>query len=144
MTHSIESVQPRLLVVGNGMVGQHLLEQLVASDLHRHYRITVLCAEPRPAYDRVHLTSFFSGRSADELSLVPVQFFERHGIELRLNEGASRIDREARTVLTTRGAVLGYEQLVLATGSSPFVPPVPGRERPGCMVYRTLDDVEAI
>ncbi len=136
--------QPRLVVIGNGMVGQKFLEQLVTEGLHRHYRVMVLCAEPRPAYDRVHLTEFFSGRSSKELSLVPEGFFERHGIELRLSEGAARIDRQSRTVLTERGATLGYDKLVLATGSYPFVPPLPGRERPGCLVYRTIEDMQAI
>ena len=136
--------QQQLVVIGNGMVGQKFLEQLVTEELHLQYQVTVLCAEPRPAYDRVHLTEFFSGRSSDELSLVPERFFERHAIDLRVGEGAVRIDRQQRTVLTEKGAMLGYDKLVLATGSYPFVPPLPGKERPGCLVYRTIEDMQAI
>lgn len=136
--------QQRLLVIGNGMVGQKYLEQLVVNDLHLLFQVTVLCAEPRPAYDRVHLSEFFTGRSSEELSLVPERFFDRNGIELRLSEAADRIDLANKTVLTGKGATLGYDKLVLATGSYPFVPPVPGRERSGCLAYRTIEDLEAI
>src|SRR5690606_16043316 len=108
------------------------------------YEISVLCEEPRPAYDRVQLTSFFSGKSAEDLSLVREEFFERNDIALHLNDRATGIDREARCVRTAQGKTLPYDQLVLATGSFPFVPPIDGRERPGCFVYRTIEDLEAI
>jgi nitrite reductase (NADH) large subunit len=133
--------QTKLVVIGNGMVGQRFLEQLMEAAKGR-FEITVLCEEPRAAYDRVHLTSFFSGKSADDLSVVPVGFFMKHGIEL--NERATSIDREAKVVRTSSGADLPYDALVIATGSYPFVPPVPGRDRAGCFVYRTIEDLEAI
>ena len=131
----------RVLVIGNGMVGQRLLEKLEGCD---DLEVTVLCEEPRPAYDRVALSSFFSGRSADDLTLVPEGFFEASGIALHLSERATQIDRSRREVTTSSGRCLGYDRLVLATGSYPFVPPVPGRDRPGCFVYRTIEDLEAI
>jgi nitrite reductase (NADH) large subunit len=137
------TARPRLLVIGNGMVGQRFLEQLVAADAHA-YDITVLGEEPRPAYDRVQLSSFFSGRTAEELSVVPAGFFEEHGIALHLGARVTAIDREARIVHTRDGAEFPYDVLVLATGSYPFVPPVPGRDRAGCYVYRTIEDLEAI
>ncbi|MFA5679446.1 MAG: FAD-dependent oxidoreductase, partial [Pseudomonas sp.] len=84
------------------------------------------------------------GRSSEDLCLVPQGFFAQHGIELRVGEGAVRIDLGSRTVLTGAGTTLGYDKLVLATGSYPFVPPVPGRERPGCLTYRTIEDLQAI
>ncbi|MEX1033834.1 MAG: FAD-dependent oxidoreductase [Cellvibrionaceae bacterium] len=133
-----------LLVIGNGMVGQKYLECLVAAGLHEHYEVTVLCAEPRSAYDRVHLSEYFRGRTAEQLSLVPAGFFAKHGLTLRLDEAAQRLDLAAKTVTTSRGEVLHYHKLVLATGSYPFVPPVPGHDRPGCLVYRTIEDLEAI
>jgi nitrite reductase (NADH) large subunit len=133
----------RLVVIGNGMVGQRLLEQLCARNA-TDFAITVLCEEPRPAYDRVQLSAFFSGKSAEDLSLVAPGFFETNGIALCLGEGAQSIDREQRQVTTTRGRVLDYDQLVLATGSFPFVPPVPGKDGAGCFVYRTIEDLEAI
>jgi nitrite reductase (NADH) large subunit len=94
----------------------------------------------------VHLSSFFSGTSADELSLVAPGFFALHGarIELKLNAKAAQIDRAAKTVTLADGAVLAYDKLVFATGSTPFVPPVPGRERKDCFVYRTIEDLEAM
>ena len=132
----------KLLVVGNGMVGQRLLEKLAAAS--PDYEVTVLCEEPRAAYDRVGLTSFFAGKSAEDLSLVPAGFFENSGIALRLSERAVSIDRQNRRVTTSTGRELGYDKLVLATGSYPFVPPIPGRDRKDCFVYRTIEDLIAI
>ncbi|MFI4979361.1 MAG: FAD-dependent oxidoreductase, partial [Nevskiales bacterium] len=134
----------KIIVVGNGMVGHKLLEQLVAQ-ADAAVEVTVLCEEPRPAYDRVHLSEFFAGKSADELSLVTPGFFEEHGnLVLKLNAKAVQIDRTARTVTTGAGETLAYDKLVLATGSYPFVPPLPGKDRPACLVYRTIEDLEAI
>jgi nitrite reductase (NADH) large subunit len=133
----------KLVVIGNGMVGQRLLEELTGTP-GTNLDITVLCEEPRPAYDRVQLTSFFSGKSAEELSLVSSDFFATHNIELVLNDKALCIDREQLHVRTAGGREFGYDCLVLATGSYPFVPPVPGRDRAGCFVYRTIEDLEAI
>ena len=132
----------KLLVIGNGMVGQRFLEQVCAGN--PSCEITVLCEEPRPAYDRVQLSGFFSGKTAQDLSLVSPEFFDRHGIQLHLNDKAVAIDREQRRISTAQGKTLSYDKLVLATGSFPFVPPVPGRERPGCFVYRTIEDLIAI
>jgi nitrite reductase (NADH) large subunit len=131
----------KIVVVGNGMVGQRFLEKLPASDA---LSVTLIGEEPRPAYDRVQLSSLFSGRTAEELSLVPPGFFESKGISPRLGERAAAIDRSARLVHTSAGAEIPYDVLVLATGSYPFVPPFPGCDRAGCHVYRTLDDLEAI
>ncbi|MFE0461557.1 nitrite reductase large subunit NirB [Kitasatospora sp. NPDC058965] len=136
-----------LVLVGHGMVGQRFLEALFeqpATEQAHRWRVTVLAEEPRPAYDRVHLTSWFSGTSAEELSLCSPEFVAEHGIDLRLGEPAVAIDRAARTVTTASGAALRYDALVLATGSYPFVPPVPGHEAEGCFVYRTIEDLEAI
>ncbi len=135
-------MRQKLLVIGNGMVGQRLLEY-VTGESHE-YEITVLCEEPRPAYDRVQLTSFFSGKSAQDLSMVETDFFDANDITIHLNDKAAGIDRAAKQVATAQGRVLAYDKLVLATGSYPFVPPVPGRDRPGCFVYRTIEDLEAI
>ncbi|GAA4971162.1 nitrite reductase large subunit NirB [Yinghuangia aomiensis] len=132
----------RLVLVGHGMVGQRFLEALAAQG--GGWQVTVLCEEPRAAYDRVHLTSYFSGSSAEDLSMVPAGFLDEHGIDLRLGDPAVSVDREARTVTARSGAVFGYDALVLATGSYPFVPPVPGHDAEGCFVYRTIEDLQAI
>jgi nitrite reductase (NADH) large subunit len=134
----------KIIVIGNGMVGQRVLEQLLSDTSARPLEITVLCEEPRAAYDRVQLTSFFSGKSAEDLSLVPPGFFDRPGVKLLLSQSATRIDRERRRVDTSTGEVLSYDALVLATGSYPFVPPIPGARRAGCFVYRTIEDLNAI
>jgi nitrite reductase (NADH) large subunit len=131
-----------VVVIGNGMVGHRFLESLV--ERSKDVRLTVFCEEPRAAYDRVQLTSFFSGRSAADLSVVEPGFFEKHGIEILLGDRADSIDRERRIVRSALGREIGWDALVLATGSAPFVPPVPGREREGCFVYRTIEDLEAI
>ncbi|GJH19546.1 nitrite reductase large subunit [Caballeronia novacaledonica] len=133
----------KIVVIGHGMVGHKFLECLAESG-NEALHVTVLCEEPRAAYDRVHLTEFFTGKSADDLSLVEAGFFERSGYALKLNARAVAIDRTARTVTASTGEVLPYDKLVLATGSYPFVPPVDGRDRDGCFVYRTIEDLEAM
>ncbi|WP_409236167.1 nitrite reductase large subunit NirB [Streptomyces sp. PA5.6] len=136
--------RPTLVLVGHGMVGQRFLEAAAAQGLTSTHRIVVLCEEPRPAYDRVQLTSYFSGRTPDELSLTDRGFLDEHGIELYVGDAAESFDREARTVTARSGAVFTYDKLVLATGSYPFVPPVPGKDATGCFVYRTIEDLLAI
>jgi nitrite reductase (NADH) large subunit len=133
----------KIVVVGHGMVGHKFLESLAEAGL-QDAQVTVLCEEPRPAYDRVHLSAFFSGKTADDLSLVEPGFFERTGFTLRLAAKAAAIERRNKTVTTQDGEVLPYDKLVLATGSFPFVPAVPGRDRPNCFVYRTIEDLEAM
>ena len=133
----------KIVVVGHGMVGHKFLESLAETGL-TDVQVTVLCEEPRPAYDRVHLSEFFSGKSADDLSLVEPGFFERTGFSLRLAAKAFAVDRIHHTVTTADGEVLPYDKLVLATGSNAFVPPVPGRDRDHCFVYRTIEDLEAM
>ncbi|MDT0528526.1 nitrite reductase large subunit NirB [Micromonospora sp. DSM 115977] len=129
----------RLVVVGNGMVGQRFVDALRARDPGGRWRVTVLAEESRPAYDRVRLSAFFDGVGAAELNLHTPD----DGVELRLGEPATEIDRERRLVRTATGEH-PYDALVLATGSSAFVPPVAGASLPGVFVYRTLDDLEAI
>jgi nitrite reductase (NADH) large subunit len=128
-----------LVVVGHGMVGHRLVQAVRDRDLDGTWRIEVLSEEPRPAYDRVALSSYVDSWNADDLTLAPLE-----GVNIRLGETAVEIDREARVVITSKGERVNYEALVLATGSTPFVPPVPGRDLPGCFVYRTIEDLDAI
>lgn len=136
--------KPVLVLAGHGMVGHHFLQQLVERNLHQQYQVIVFAEEAAPAYDRVHLSEFFSGRSAESLSMVEEGFFESSGIELRLAHGIEHIDSKHRFVVDRQGRQTAYDLLVLATGSYPFVPPIPGNDGPGCLVYRTLDDLAAI
>ncbi|WP_163560844.1 nitrite reductase large subunit NirB [Halomonas sp. NO4] len=132
-----------LIIIGNGMVGHHLVEQLVERGANERYAITVFGEERHLAYDRVHLSEYFSGRDADSLALSTADYYAEHGIELRLHEAVTALDRDAGEVVTPQGRY-PYDRLVLATGSYPFVPPIPGNDREGCLVYRTLDDLDAI
>ena len=131
----------KIVVIGNGMVGQRFLEQLAARG---EFDITVFCEEPRPAYDRVQLTSFFSGKSAADLSLAKKEFFAAAGVTLRLNDQVLSVDAERKLVRSARYKEVPYDKLVFATGSTPFVPALPGRDRRDCFVYRTIEDLEAI
>ena len=133
-----------LVVAGNGMVGHKLLEILVERGATAEWDIVTFCEESRLAYDRVGLSSFFTGTPADELSLVAPGFFDAAGLEVHVGDAVTSIDAAAGKVTSALGVTVAYDALVLATGSYPFVPPVPGHDLPGCHVYRTLDDLEAI
>src|SRR4051794_5101874 len=111
---------------------------MAARDSGGAWTVTVLAEEPHPAYDRIALSSLFAGTPEEELHLAPAP------AHIELGDAVVAIDREARTVTTAAGATHSYDHLVLATGSAPFVPPLPGSDRPGCFVYRTLDDVAAL
>jgi nitrite reductase (NADH) large subunit len=130
-----------LVVVGHGMVGHKLVQALVERDAGRDWDIVVFGEEPHVAYDRVHLSALFDGASARDLSLVEL---DDPAVRVRSDDRVAAVDRGSRTVTTQQGRVQAYDALVLATGSIPFVPPIPGRGLPGCFVYRTIDDVEAI
>jgi nitrite reductase (NADH) large subunit len=133
-----------LAVVGHGMVGHRLVEVLVERGATAEWDVVVFGDERAPAYDRVALSSLFDGRTADDLSLVADGFFDQFALTQHAGARVERIDREARTVVRADGQTTPYDLLVLATGSYPFVPPVPGHTATGCFVYRTLDDVAAI
>jgi nitrite reductase (NADH) large subunit len=140
MTH----LRQRLVVVGHGMVGHRFVQAAVERGLTERYDVVVVGEEPRPAYDRVALTSFFTAGSADELSLLPEGEYDDPRVRLRLGAAVTAVDRAGRTVTLDTGESLGYDVLVLATGAAPFVPPVPGHDLDGCFVYRTIEDLEAI
>ncbi|MDX6257191.1 MAG: nitrite reductase large subunit [Frankiales bacterium] len=126
------------------MVGQRFVEALRAGDLDRRWQVTVLGEERRQAYDRVALSSYFDGATGEDLDVVAEGCYDEAGYALHLDEAVTGVDRAARIVTTSAGRVIAYDALVLATGSYPFVPPVPGRDLPGCFVYRTLEDLDAI
>lgn len=138
------SSKKRVVVIGNGMVGHKYLEQIVENGGLDKYEVVTFCEEPRLAYDRVHLSAYFDGKSADDLSLVEPGFYEQHGITVHMNDKAVSIDRDRKLVCSAQGLEISYDKLVLATGSYPFVPPVEGADRENCFVYRTIEDLEAI
>ncbi len=134
----------RIVVIGHGMVGHRFVQAAIERGLTETHDVVVLGEEPRPAYDRVALTSYFAADSAEELSLLPGGEYDDPRVSLRLATVVSAIDPAARTVRLADGEVLAYDQLVLATGAAPFVPPVPGKDLDGCFVYRTIEDLDAI
>ncbi len=131
-----------ILVIGNGMVGHHFVEQLRLKN--SDVSIGVLCGEPRLAYDRVYLSSFFAGKTAADLAMADEATYRALNIDFCLNCWVERIDRVAKKVYSQDGQVFSYDKLVLATGSYPFVPPIPGSEQEHCLVYRTIEDLESI
>lgn len=136
--------QPKLVVIGNGMVGHKFLQAMVKNESNKKYEVITFCEETRLAYDRVQLTSFFSGKTADDLSMVESGFYEENNITVYTDDRAAHIDRDKQVVTSSNGISIAYDKLVIATGSFPFVPPIPGNERKNCFVYRTIDDLNAI
>lgn len=137
------SNKQRLVIIGNGMVGHHCVEQLLAAGALEHYRIDVFGEEAQRAYDRVHLSEYFSGRDAESLAMSAAGLYARPGLYLHLAAPVLEIDRATCEVITAKGRFT-YDKLVLATGSYPFVPPIEGAEGDARLVYRTLDDLDAI
>ncbi|WP_380183337.1 nitrite reductase large subunit NirB [Kalamiella sp. sgz302252] len=137
-------MRTRLVVIGNGMVGHRLLEELTEKAAPDRFEITVFCEEPRVAYDRVHLSAYFSHHSAETLSLVAEGFAEKHKISVLTGEKVLTIDRQEKVVYSDKGRAVAYDKLVLATGSYPWVPPIKGAEGKNCFVYRTIEDLDAI
>src|SRR5215217_1782898 len=131
-----------VIVIGNGMVGYKFCEKLVAKS--SNFKILVFGEEPRHAYDRVHLSEYFNGKSADDLSLSTASWYAENGIELHLGDPVQEINRAGKTIHSLSGITLKYDYLVLATGSSAFVPDIPGIEKDGVFVYRTIEDLELI
>lgn len=137
-----ESIHSDVVVIGNGMVGHHFVEQLRAQSPNTTIR--VLSGEPRLAYDRVHLSEFFSGKTADDLAMTTPQHYDSLNINFHTNAWVTDINKEGRIVTTKDGVQYTYDKLVLATGSYPFVPPIPGNDQAHCLVYRTIEDLNDI
>ncbi|WP_077340469.1 nitrite reductase large subunit NirB [Pseudocolwellia agarivorans] len=135
------SAKQKIVVVGNGMVGHHFVDEMAK---HEGYEITVLSAEDRLAYDRVHLSEYFSGKTADDLALTTPEHYNELGVKFFTDAKVTNINKAEKVVSTETGDKYPYDKLVLATGSYPFVPPIPGKEREHCLVYRTIDDLDAI
>ena len=149
----------RIVILGNGMVGNRFIEEILKKDCRNKYTITVFCEEKNTAYDRVSLSSYFDGKTKEELSLVPKGFYKDNGIEVFIGERAASIDIKSKMVKSSEGREVYYDTLVFATGSYPFVPPIQGSKqfyfdgyqafkcgdhKEFVHVYRTIDDLDAI
>jgi nitrite reductase (NADH) large subunit len=133
-----------IIVVGNGMVGYKFCEKFVAQNENKAFKITVFGEEPRPAYDRVHLSEFFESQNAKALEMASAEWYAENDIDLITGERVADINRSSKTITTAKDREFSYDYLVLATGSSPFVPPIKGVEKEGVFVYRTIEDLEGM
>lgn len=134
----------KVVVIGNGMVGHQFIEYLLASDNADDYEITTFSEEPRLAYDRVHLSTYFSGSTAADLALTEQEYYRSKGVNFILDDKVVDINKSEKLINTQSGRSKSYDKLVFATGSYPFVPPVPGSDQEHCHVYRTIEDLEKI
>lgn len=132
----------KIVVVGNGMVGYKFCEKFISKNTFQEFEIVVFGEETRPAYDRVHLSEFFAGKSANDLSMASADWYSSNNIVLHLGDPVQQIDRINKTIHSHLGITESYDYLVLATGSSAFVPPIPGVEKEGVFIYRTIEDLE--
>ncbi|HEY9564780.1 MAG TPA: nitrite reductase large subunit, partial [Nocardioides sp.] len=137
------STRKTLVVIGNGMVGHRFVQAAIERGVTERFDIVVVGEEPRAAYDRVALTSFFEV-GAEQLSFLPDGEYDDPRVRLVLDTAVTSIDRDARTVRLGTGEVIGFDIAVMATGAAPFVPPVPGKDLDNVFVYRTIEDLEAI
>ncbi|WP_207001822.1 nitrite reductase large subunit NirB [Trinickia mobilis] len=136
--------KPRLVVIGNGMAGIRTIEELLAL-APDHYDITVFGAEPHPNYNRILLSPVLAGEQKfDDIVLNPLAWYEENGVHLHLGKTITRIDRVKRVVATDDGMEAPYDRLLIATGSSPFILPVPGNTLKGVITYRDIYDTEAM
>jgi nitrite reductase (NADH) large subunit len=147
----LNAEKKRVVVIGNGMVGQRFMENLLKLDTNKDCIISTFCEEPRAAYNRVKLTSYFETKDPSSLSMTGdfdeegrTPWYKENNVELLLRDKAVAIDTEAKRVVGASGRELNYDVAVMATGSFPFVPPIPGKQRPGVFVYRTIEDLEAM
>jgi len=137
-------VKQKLVVVGNGMAGMRTVEELLKLDAGM-YDITVFGAEPRVNYNRILLSPVLAGeKQPEDIVLHPRAWYEEHGIDLHAGDPVVAIDRHRRVVRARSGLEAGYDRLLLATGSSPFIVPVPGSKLPGVIGFRDLDDVDTM
>lgn len=132
----------RIVVVGNGMVGHHYVETLANSEIEA--TIIVIGGEPRPAYDRVHLSEIFDGKSPEDLAMTTREHYIELGVEAHFGDAVTTINRKEKYVTTEGGKKFQYDKLILATGSYPFIPPIPGGDQEHCLAYRTIDDLAEI
>lgn len=140
VSHLINGIAMKIVIIGNGMVGYKFCEKLLSKT--KDVELIVFGEEIRPAYDRVHLSEFFAGKTVEDLTLAALDWYHDNNIRLHLGDPVQSIDRLTKTVHSHKGISLSYEYLVLATGSAAFVPPIPGVDKEGVFIYRTIEDLE--
>ena len=133
----------RIILIGNGMVGHKFCSCFAEQANKDKYSLRVFGEEVRPAYDRVHLSEFFS-KGAEPLALASSDWYKQEGISLHCDEKVIEIDRINKRIRTSKERTFDYDHLVLAMGSYPFVPPIEGVDKEGVFLYRTIDDLVAM
>ena len=133
----------KIVVIGNGMVGHKFIETLAVPE-HSNIELITVCEAPKLAYDRVQLSSYFSGNSAEDLALTSEAEYDESGVKYYLNDRVGTINSDDKQVVTKNGVVIDYDKLILAMGSTAFVPPIPGNDQSHIHVYRTLEDLDDI
>lgn len=141
---SIRTASTKVVVIGNGMVGQRFCELLCENMRAQKFSLTVFGEETRPAYDRVNLTKYLTADKPDELTLASSTWCADNDITLHLGDPVTDIDRTHKIIRSATGREVAYDVLILGMGSSAFVPEMPGVDKKGVFVYRTLDDLDAI
>jgi nitrite reductase (NADH) large subunit len=136
--------RPHLIVIGNGMAGCRAVEELLARDPAR-YRVTIFGAEPLVNYNRIMLSPVLAGeKTFDDIVINGRDWYDDNGITLISGDPVTAIDRAARTVTSRGGITMEYDRLLIATGSDPFIIPVPGKDLPGVISFRDMNDVDAM
>ena len=136
------STRERLVVIGNGMAGCRAVEEVLDRDPGR-YDVTIFGAEPRVNYNRIMLSPVLAGeKTFDEIVLNTAEWYDENGIELVSGDPVESINRERKVVTSRSGREQGYDKLLIATGSDPFIIPIPGADLEGVVTFRDLDDVD--
>ena len=137
-------IQPRLVVVGNGMAAMRAVEELLALNPER-YQITVVSKEPHGSYNRILLSPVLAGeKTFDQIMLNRPEWYAEQGISLKSGVSVQAVNRARREVQLDNGEVLGYERLLLATGSNPFIIPLPNHQHPAVISFRDINDVDTM
>lgn len=132
----------KLVLIGNGMAGVRCIEEILKLD-REAFEITIFGSEPHPNYNRILLSEVLQGDTRlDDITLNSWEWYERNGIQLFVGETVTEVDIKRRLVRTDRGRVVEYDELIFATGSNPFILPVPGADLPGVTAFRDIQDCE--
>jgi len=142
MIGTADRAVPHLVVIGNGMAGCRAIEELLARDAGR-YRVTIFGAEPHVNYNRIMLSPVLAGeKSFDEIVINDRAWYDDNNIQLIVSDSVVAVDRTAKTVTAKSGRTVPYDKLLIATGSDPFIIPVPGKDLPGVISFRDMSDVD--
>eukprot|EP00951_Prasinocladus_malaysianus_P011192 scaffold82579_cov46-Prasinocladus_malaysianus.AAC.1 len=123
---AVTASQKNIVVVGNGMVGLNFIEKIVKADAGGLYKVVTFAEENRPAYHRMNMTQYFGHRDANQLELASSEWYAENNVELHVGDRVKGIDRDRKVVHSSKGLEIPYDKLVMATGSTAFIPPIPG------------------